>query len=499
MYFLILFERSINFTITFQVKRTLFGLMNPYPQKKVITFNKHSSDFSFNVNYADMDHLDANELKNIGSFNLTKVALSGVHDAIVKTEGPNIESKGIKAHFAMDDSGLLKLLNVELVAEKTLSPEEQQEEEEESSFAKLGSTISKLFGGDGKKEKLAEKDSEQDAETEHSSESEQTTEQSAEKLETNSTAKGNATESGEPKVLKPKIVILKEKIETSEDLLSVPILSEDQFKASVNKLEALNKQERERTRRETALNNLEAFVIDTQSKLGMKEYSECGTPDEIEKIMKACSEASDWLYDDGSDATAKQYEDKLAALKKSTNGIYSRHWEHNERSEVLIAFKGVLNNSRTFLENAKNFTKDVNPEKDIFTDVEINVLTKTIEDVEKWVVEMTEEQNKLKKHEEVKLTVKSITEKMSEVDREVKYLLNKLKIWRPKKIPVPKENVTEGSGTPEEVIENPPLETSGSGQDSGEPEINIESPTEAEETTSPDKTSTNSSDEHNEL
>lgn len=488
----------INFKIScFQVKRTLFGLMNPYPQKKVITFNKHSSDFSFNVNYADMDHLNANELNNIGSLNLTKVSLSGVKDAITKTEGPNIESKGIKAHFAMDDSGLLKLLNVELVAEKTLSPEEQQEEEEESSFAKLGSTISKLFGGDGsKKEKSAEKDSEQDAENEQSSESEQ---QSTEKVETNSTVKENATDSGEPKVLKPKIVVLKEKIQISEDLLSVRLLSEDQYKASVDKLEKLNKQERERTRRETALNNLEAFVIDTQSKLEMKEYSECGTPDEIEKVMKACSEASEWLYDDGSDATAKEYEDKLSSLKKLTNGIYSRHWEHNERPEVLIAFKDVLNNSRTFLENAKNFTKDVNPEKDIFTDVEIKVLSKTIEDVEKWVAEMTEEQNKLKKHEDVKLTVKSVTEKMSEVDREVKYLLNKLKIWRPKKIPVPKENVTEGSGTPEEVIENPPLESSGSGQGTEEPEVNIETPSEAEDTTTPEKKSTNSSDEHNEL
>jgi hypoxia up-regulated 1 len=39
------------------VTRTLFGTMNTYPQKKVITFNKHKQDFEFYVNYADMDYL----------------------------------------------------------------------------------------------------------------------------------------------------------------------------------------------------------------------------------------------------------------------------------------------------------------------------------------------------------------------------------------------------------------------------------------------------------
>lgn len=39
------------------VRRTLFGYMNPYPQKKLLTFNRHSHDFGFNVNYAELDHL----------------------------------------------------------------------------------------------------------------------------------------------------------------------------------------------------------------------------------------------------------------------------------------------------------------------------------------------------------------------------------------------------------------------------------------------------------
>ena len=39
------------------VKRTLFARNNPYPQKKVMTFNKHTDDFTFYVNHAEMDFL----------------------------------------------------------------------------------------------------------------------------------------------------------------------------------------------------------------------------------------------------------------------------------------------------------------------------------------------------------------------------------------------------------------------------------------------------------
>lgn len=403
--------------------------MNPYPQKKVITFNKHVSDFSFFVNYAELDHLSVEEVRNLGLLNLSKVDLTGVAEALTKNQGPTIDSKGIKAHFAMDDSGLLKLINVELVAEKTLSVEEQ--EDNESSFAKLGNTISKLFGSESTKP---------DIKVEEATEEPETTEKP---VDTNSTDKAgdkNGTDSGEAKALKPKIVILKEPIEIAANVLSLPAMTEEQFKASVDKLSALNAEEAARTRRETALNNLESFVIDAQQKLGTKEFSSCGTPEEVKKIITACSKASDWLYEEGADVEAKEYEDKLAKLKKLTNDIFSRNWEHKERPEVLGGLKSLLNASKTFLENSKKLTKEVNPEKDIFTEVEVGVLTKAIENTEKWMKEQVEAQSKLKNHEDVVLTVRSVSEKMQELDREVNYLLNKMKIWKPKKPVPPKED-----------------------------------------------------------
>lgn len=69
--------------------------------------------------------------------------MSGVPEALEKHAKDGAESKGIKAHFSMDDSGILNLLNVELVSEKASSAPD----EEEGTFSILGSTISKLFAG----------------------------------------------------------------------------------------------------------------------------------------------------------------------------------------------------------------------------------------------------------------------------------------------------------------------------------------------------------------
>lgn len=78
----------------------------------------------------------------LGNLNISVIKLKGVADALSKHAKEDAESKGIKAHFSMDESGILTLINTELVSEKT-----SMATEEEGTFSKLGSTISKFFGG----------------------------------------------------------------------------------------------------------------------------------------------------------------------------------------------------------------------------------------------------------------------------------------------------------------------------------------------------------------
>lgn len=413
--------------------------MNPYPQKKVITFNKHTNDFTFNVNYAELDHIPSNELAYIGGLNLSQVVLTGVGAALGKHTGENVEHKGIKAHFNMDDSGILNLVNVEFVAEKIVT-----EEDSDSTLSKIGSTISKLFGSDSETPEKAEEKSEEKPE-----ESAETAKNDTKTANETTTEKQNATET-ETKTPKPKTVVLKEPIQTDEQILSLLPLTPTQFKSSKAKIAELNNVDRKRIERETALNNLEAFVVDAQMKIDMEEYAECGTPEEIIEIKKLCSEISDWLYDDGYNAETKEYDDKLKMLHEKTNPIFYKHWEHRERSDAVATVRKMLNSSKEFLKAAKNMTKDVNADKDIFTDVEIDTLETKIADTEYWVDKSLEEQNSMKKNEEVKMTIDSIRDKMGGLDREVKYLVNKMKIWRPKKPVRTEGNKTETVVEPQE-------------------------------------------------
>merc|ERR1711923_176146 len=142
-----------------KVRRTLFSRMNPYPQKKIMTFNKHVKDFTFNVNYADLEYLGKAEIEWLGSQNITSVLVKGVKEALDSNTEENIETKGVKAHFAMDDSGIVTVTSVESVFEKTISVEEQEKREKEwkeatdgIDWSKLGENIKSFFGTDEKKE-----------------------------------------------------------------------------------------------------------------------------------------------------------------------------------------------------------------------------------------------------------------------------------------------------------------------------------------------------------
>ena len=96
-----------------EVKRTLFQVMNPYPQKKAITFNRFQDDFNFTV--------------HIGNKMAQKAELKGIKAAI--EEYSDAESKGVKAHFRMDESGIIRLESAEATFQKEVIEEVPKKEE----------------------------------------------------------------------------------------------------------------------------------------------------------------------------------------------------------------------------------------------------------------------------------------------------------------------------------------------------------------------------------
>nr|XP_031526284.1 LOW QUALITY PROTEIN: hypoxia up-regulated protein 1 [Vicugna pacos] len=472
-------------------KRVLFSRMGPYPQRKVITFNRYSHDFNFHINYGDLGFLGPEDLRVFGSQNLTTVKLKGVGESFKKY--PDYESKGIKAHFNLDESGVLSLDRVESVFETLV----EDSPEEESTLTKLGNTISSLFGGgstpdtkengtdtiqeeeegpaEGSKDEpgeQAELKEEAEAPAEDTSlpppsepkgdaapEGEKATEKdNGEKPEAQKPSeKGEAGSEGVPpapeegKKQKParkqKMV---EEIGVELVVLDLPDLPEDELARSAQKLQDLTLRDLEKQEREKAANSLEAFIFETQDKLYQSEYQEVSTEEQREDISGRLSATSTWLEDEGFGATTVMLKEKLAELKKLCQGLFFRVEERKKWPERLSALDNLLNHSSMFLKGARLI-----PEMDqIFTEVEMTTLEKVINETWAWKNATVAEQAKLPATEKPVLLSKDIEAKMMALDREVQYLLNKAKFAKPR--PRPKDK----NGTRAE----PPLNASASDQ-----------------------------------
>ncbi|XP_076043824.1 hypoxia up-regulated Grp170 co-chaperone protein isoform X2 [Oratosquilla oratoria] len=419
-------------TLTKSVKRSLFAVANNYPQKKVMTFNKHTADFDFAVNYGDTSHLPKQEVLAAKPVNVSLVSVTGVTEAFEKQLKDGAESKGIKAHFSMDDSGILSLVNVEAVFEKNIT--EEVEEEEESTLSKLGSTISKLFSGsedekkdDKDKEKEAGGESESDTESEKKEKKDK--DKTSDKGKNGDSAKETKKEEKKKKEMKPKLVVVKEELNFTEARLDFPDLTPEQMKTSVKRVENINKAEKARKEKEAARNTLESYILDAQDKLWQEEYEAASTDDERTKIREMCSQLDEWIYEDGFDEEASVYKEKLSALEKLVEPIKERVHEHRERPEALQALRDMINASSTFMQRAQ----EPPPEERWFTEVELQSMEKLIVDTEKWLETKEEEQEKTPLYETPKLPLSGIGEKIGALDREIKYLVNKARLVKAKK------------------------------------------------------------------
>ncbi|XP_074018440.1 hypoxia up-regulated protein 1 [Numenius arquata] len=489
-------------------KRVLFQRMAPYPQRKVITFNRYTDDFEFYVNYGDLSFLNQDDLRVFGSLNLTTVRLKGVGDSFKKHS--DYESKGIKAHFNMDESGVLSLDRVESVFETLV----EDKLEEESTLTKLGNTISSLFGGGGPKaemgenltdsvqeeeESLAEPGKEEQGEKQEQKSSTEDEERGEEKqqsagqaetappkAESQKKEEGEKSESQDPKenretakeeessksssdstatkteeekkIKAPKKQKLVHEITMELDVNDVPDLLEEELKSSMKKLQDLTVRDLEKQEREKSANSLESFIFETQDKLYQEEYQFVSTEEQREEISKKLSEASSWMEEEGYAAATKELKDKLSELKKLCRNLFFRVEERRKWPERLAALESLLNHSTIFLKGARMI-----PESDqIFTEVELSTLEKAINETTTWKNETLAEQNKLSPTEKPVLLSKDIELKMAALDREVQYLLNKAKFAKPK--PKKEKNTTKpesgknGTATSETENTIPPTE-----------------------------------------
>uniref|UniRef100_A0A667Z028 Hypoxia up-regulated protein 1 n=1 Tax=Myripristis murdjan TaxID=586833 RepID=A0A667Z028_9TELE len=413
-------------------KRILFHRMAPYPQRKVITFNRYTDDFDFDINYGDLSFLGQEDLSVFGSLNLTTVRLSGVGNSFQKHT--DAESKGIKAHFNMDESGVLLLDRVESVFETIV-----EEKEEESTLTKLGNTISTLFGG-GSSEPTPNVTEPVQVTIIHIQLIVHTyylilqTEHIHKGVTGVDEKEGEKSENAEVEKEVEKKAKPQKKSKISEDIGVELVINDivdpsvEDITSSKKKLQDLTDRDLEKQEREKTLNSLEAFIFETQDKLYQEEYQLVVSEEENEQISTKLSEASAWMDEDGYSATTKELREKLVELKSLCKAMFFRVEERRKWPDRLAALDSMLNTSSFFLKSARLI-----PEEDqIFTDVELKTLEKVINETTTWKNDTVAEQDKRSAKERPILLSKDIESKLALLDREVNYLLNKAKFAKPK-------------------------------------------------------------------
>lgn len=420
------------------VRRVLFSRNNPYPQKKVMTFSRYATDFDFSINYGDLSFLPQGELSNFGSLNISTVSLTGVAEALQK-HAVDAEAKGIKAHFKLDESGLLHLDGVEAAFEKTV--EEEVPAAEESTLSRLGSTLGKFFSGSS--DEAAKEEGSQDAKPENASASaaenvtaSQGTENTTQAEERSADAASKATANETTKTTK--VVTLKEPVTVQLTIVDRKALSTEQLAESIKKLSDLDNKDKAKLARDHARNALESFLHETKDKMYTEEYEKASTEEERQKVLAKLTEDSDWLEYESDSAETKAFKDRLSGLTRLVKDLFDRVQEHRERPGALTALNNMVNASEVYL-TAIGALQD-----QVFTEVEINTLSRIINETKDWQAEQVALQEATPLHETPKLTLRMIFDKIQLLDRETKYLLNKAQ-----RAPPPKPSTTKKPETPD--------------------------------------------------
>eukprot|EP00049_Salpingoeca_infusionum_P004630 m.81907 g.81907 ORF g.81907 m.81907 type:complete len:964 (+) comp12658_c1_seq1:574-3465(+) len=454
------------------VSRVIYPRGNPVPQKKILSFSRFEDNFGFSINYGDLSFLSPSSQAFVGSANLSVFDVKGVAD--VFANNTDNTPKGIKAHFLLDDSGIVSVVKVEANFEEVLPEAPEADEVAESTDAQEGTEVTgtEATESDSSEEATsASADSDSDSENsetdsanaEEGGQSEESgTDDKKEEDETNSDVDASADTNkttaapppAAPKPKEPKTFKFKLAFDTeTKDAID---MTTEQLQSSSEKLEAWVRAEKQKQELEEALNNLEAFVFNTRAKIYEEDFERCSSQEERDSLSEQLSAASEWLDEEGWEAPADILKEKLAALNVTAGKVAYRIAEDASRPIAVQQLKASLNTTSFFLNFVRNFTAHQdNDTAPWIAEKDLEELENLMNTTNAWLKTKMDAQDALTCADEVAVTTSSINSKTAKVDRELKYLSRK-----PKPTPKPKTNTTanaesgEKADSGEEVKDN---------------------------------------------
>ncbi|KAJ3494068.1 hypothetical protein NLG97_g4319 [Lecanicillium saksenae] len=162
----------------------------------------------------------------------------------------------------------------------------------------------------------------------------------------------------EPKEDVKKKELVKIPVEIVIQKSGIPQFTKEELTTSRDRLKAFAASDKARIQREEALNKLEAFTYKIRDFLENDDFVAMSTEKERTVLSEKASEASDWLYEDGTTATKEDFKAKLKVLQELVDPIQKRVKESTARPAAIKKLKDVLSQTDTFLETTRKQIED---------------------------------------------------------------------------------------------------------------------------------------------
>lgn len=133
-----------------------------------------------------------------------------------------------------------------------------------------------------------------------------------------------------------------------------PQLDKIDILQSKDRLKAFEQSDKARRQREEALNQLEGFTYKVRDLLDSETFIAASTETERTALQEKSSAASDWLYEDGADASKDELKSKLKELQDIVVPIQARIEESTERPKLLSGLKEALKQTEDFVKSIKD-------------------------------------------------------------------------------------------------------------------------------------------------
>ncbi|TQV95224.1 Hsp70 family chaperone [Cordyceps javanica] len=134
------------------------------------------------------------------------------------------------------------------------------------------------------------------------------------------------------------------------DKAGIPQFTKEELTTSRDRLKAFAASDKARIQREEALNKLEAFTYKVRDLLENEDFIAKSTEKERTTLSEKASEASDWLYEDGTTAAKEEFKAKLKSLQELADPIQKRVQESTARPSAVKQLKELLDQTDSFLE-----------------------------------------------------------------------------------------------------------------------------------------------------